>query len=421
VTESLEGADVSDAVARAHSHEWARVLAATVYVARDLDLAEECAQDAFEQALHTWSRTGIPARPGAWLTTVARNRARDRLRQDAVFRRAMPQLVVDSPVPGPEDQVRNTVDDDMLRLIFTCCHPALSQDAQVALTLRLICGLTTLEVARAFLVQESTMAARITRAKKKIAVARVPYRVPSRKELPERIDAVLEVLHLVFTTGHTAPVGDVLVRDDLTNNAIYLARMLHTLMPAHAEATGLLALMLVTDARRNTRLSAAGRLLLLSEQDRSEWDTVRIDEGVALLTESLGAGAPTRYGVQAAIAALHAQAPNWEETDWHEITALYDVLLRLWPSPVVQLNRAIALGFRDGAEAGLAALTTLLNEPALAAYGYLSAARADFLGQLRRWEEAVAAYEEALTLTDNDVERAFLSDRLAHARAHLEG
>jgi len=385
------------------------VLAATVRVTRDLDLAEECAQDAYAQALRTWADSGIPERPGAWLTTVARNRAMDVLRRESAFRRALPLLVMEEPAAGPEQ-------DDRLRLIFTCCHPALAREAQVALTLRLLCGLTTAEVARAFLVQESTMAARITRAKKKIAAARIPYRVPAPDELSERVGAVLEVVHLVFSTGHTAPSGEHLVRRDLVDGALGLARMLHSLLPGDDEVAGLLALLLLIDARRDTRLSADGRLTLLAEQDRTRWDTRQIAEGTSLLAQSLRGREPTRYAVQAAIAAVHAEAPTWAATDWSEIVGLYDVLRGLWPSPVVELNRAVALGQRDGPRAGLDALAPLLDEPALATYGYLSAARADFLRRLGRRAEAAAAYEEALALTDNDVERAFLTGRLGEVR-----
>ncbi|MDR8411182.1 sigma-70 family RNA polymerase sigma factor [Nonomuraea sp. 3-1Str] len=408
--------EVVAAVAQAHRREWSRVLAATAHLTRDLDLAEECAQEAYAQALRSWVSSGIPDRPGAWLTTTARNRARDVLRREAVARRALPLLVADESVPGPED----ALDDDRLRLVFTCCHPALSRDAQIALTLRLVCGLSTAEVARAFLVPEATMAARVTRAKKKIAVARIPYRVPSPDQLAERVSAVLEVVHLIFTTGHTAPVGSHLVRRDLVDGALSLARLLHLLMPNDAEISALLALMLLIDARADTRLSPTGRLLLLSEQDRTRWDHRLIDEGTGLLTDALRRRQPTRYAVEAAIAAVHAEAPTWQDTDWREIVGLYDVLLRLWPSPVVELNRAVAVGLRDGPRAGLDALTPLFADPALATYGYLSAARADFLRQLRRWSQAAEAYEEALTLSDNDVERAFLAERLDEIRLHLE-
>ena len=403
-------------MAQAHRRDWARVFAATAHLTRDLDLAEECAQDAYVQALRTWPQAGIPDRPGAWLTTVARNRARDLLRRESAFRRTMPLLVQDDSVPGPEDTLGG---DDRLQLVFTCCHPALSRDAQVALTLRLVCGLSTAEVARAFLVQEATMAARITRAKQKIAVARIPYRVPSPDHLAERVSAVLEVVHLIFATGHTAPAGAQLIRADLVDSSIRLARMLHALMPNDAEVSALLALLLLIEARRDTRLSPDGRLLLLSEQDRTRWDAALIAEGAGLLTVALRRQQPTRYAIEAAIAAAHAEAPSWADTDWAEIVALYDVLFRLWPSPVVALNRAVAVGFLDGPQAGLDALAPLLAEPALATYGYLSAARGDFLRQLRLWAPAERAYQEALALTDNDVERAFLAGRLDEVRARL--
>ncbi|MFC8538591.1 RNA polymerase sigma factor [Streptomyces sp. NPDC057249] len=413
MTENTGDAEVTEAVAQAHRREWAGVLAATVRVTRDLDLAEECAQDAYAQALRKWAANGVPERPGAWLTTVARNRAKDVLRRESVLRSTLPLLVVDDAVTGPEDgEGPQAVDDDWLRLIFTCCHPALSRDAQVALTLRLVCGLSTTEVARAFLVQDTAMAARITRAKKKISGARIAYRVPAPDDLPERLGSVLDVVHLVFTTGHAAPVGGRLVRQDLVDGAIHLARTLHRLLPGNSEVAGLLALVLLTDSRRDTRVSEDGALVLLSAQDRTRWDTGQIEEGCTLLTESLRCGGPTRYSLQAAIAAVHAEARTWEETDWTEVIGLYRELHRLWPSPVVELNLAIAVGFRDGPQAGLDALAPLLDDPALGTYAYLSAARADFLRALGRWAEAATSYEEALAMTDNEVERAFLARRL---------
>jgi RNA polymerase sigma-70 factor (ECF subfamily) len=321
-------------------------------------------------------------------------------------------------VAGPDEDI---VEDDRLRLIFTCCHPALSRDAQVALTLRLVCGLSTVEVARAFLVPEATMAARITRAKKKVATARIPYRVPSADQLAERVGAVLEVVHLIYTTGHAAPVGGHLVRRELTDSAVRLARLLQLLMPTDADIKGLLALLLLNEARAGSRLSATGDLLLLSAQDRSQWDAQLIDEGVALTSAALRRRPLSRYAIEAAIAAVHAEAPTWTDTDWSEIVALYDVLLELWPSPVVRLNRAAAIGFRDGPRAGLAALTPLLSDPALVTYPYVSATRADFLRRLHRWAEASDAYQEALTMTDNAVMRAFLQQRLDEARGHLAG
>jgi len=389
------------------------VLAATVRVTRDLDLAEECVQDAYARALTSWATDGLPARPGAWLTTVARRRALDLLRRETVLRRSLPLLVEDD-VEEPPDMVDvDDIPDDRLRLICTCCHPALATEAQVALTLRLLCGLTTAEVARAFLVSEPTMAARLTRAKKKIANARIPYRVPPAAELPERIDAVLTVVHLLFTTGHAAPAGADLVRRDLVERARDLARMLGALLPDSADVAGLLALILLTDARRATRVGADGRLLLLEEQDRSQWDRAAIAEGAALVREALRRRPPSRFALQAAIAAVHAEAPRWEDTDWGEVVALYDVLSDVWPSPVVALNRAVAVGMAAGPEAGLVAIDALRDEPQLAGYGYTAAARADFLRRLGRHDEARVAYEEALMLTENEVERAFLAERLA--------
>jgi RNA polymerase sigma-70 factor, ECF subfamily len=381
-----------------------------VRVTRDLDLAEECVQDAYAAALQAWAERGVPARPGAWLTTAARNRALDLLRRDARWRRIMPLVVEDEVVPEPEPG--NDIPDDRLRLICTCCHPALAPEAQVALTLRLVCGLTTVEVARSFLVADATMAARITRAKKKIAGARIPYRVPPAAELPARIDAVLTVVHLVFTAGHTAPVGDALRRGDLVERALDLARILRALLPGSADVTGLLALILLTDARRATRVDAHGALTLLADQDRAAWDRAAIAEGVALVREALRGRPPGRFALQAAIAAVHAEAPNWAATDWDEVLGLYDLLREQWPSPVVALNRAVALGFARGPAAGLAALDALAAEPQLASYGYLAAARADFLRRLGRTEDARTAYGEALLLTENGVERAFLEARL---------
>jgi RNA polymerase sigma-70 factor (ECF subfamily) len=288
----------------------------------------------------------------------------------------------------------------------------LARDSQVALTLRLICGLTTREVAAGLLISEATAAARITRAKKKIAAARIPYRVPSPDELPERIDAVLDVVHLVFTTGHTAPAGAALVRRDLVERARDLARMLHALLPDNSDVAGLLALILLTDARRATRVGPDGQLLRLADQDRAQWDTNAIAEGAGLVRLALRSRPPGRYALQAAIAAVHAEAPSWDATDWAEIVALYDLLVQIWPSPVVALNRAAAVGFAAGPAAGLVELDALGAEPQLAGYGYLPAARAEFLQQLGRSDEARLAYQEALLLTENDVERTFLAQRL---------
>jgi len=402
---------VEAAVADAHRREWAYVLAATVRVAGDIDVAEECVQDAYARALTTWPAQGIPDRPAAWLTTVARRRAIDVQRRRATHDRFLPELA-GADDEGTEPPGIPEIADDRLRLIFTCCHPSLSPEAQVALTLRLVCGLTTGEVARMFLVQESTMAARLTRAKKKIAAAHIPYRVPELAELPERTDNVLTVVHLVFTTGHTAPVGSDLVRTDLVEQALYLARMLRTLLPDDADVAGLLALILLTHARRTTRLSPDGSLSLLSEQDRTRWDAAEITEGLGLVREALHRRPPGRYALMAAIAAVHAEAPTWSATDWSELVGLYDLLVIIWPSPVVALNRAVAVGFAEGPGAGLKALDELAGEPQLASYAYLPSARADFLKRLGRIDEAGAAYAEALALTDNAVEREFLRARL---------
>jgi RNA polymerase sigma-70 factor (ECF subfamily) len=305
------------------------------------------------------------------------------------------------------------IPDDRLRLIFTCCHPALAREAQVALTLRLVCGLTTAEIAQAFLVSEATMAARVTRAKKKITAARIAYRVPEEAELPDRLDAVLTVVHLLYTTGHTAPGGADLVRGDLVERAIGLARMLNQLMPDEREVRGLLALVLLTDARRATRAGPGGRLLLLAEQDRSQWDRTAIAEGAELVPAALRGGKPGRFALQAAIAALHAEAPSYEQTDWRQIVGIYDILLLAWQSPVVALNRAVAVSLADGPAAGLAELAELERDGRLAGYRYLPAARADMLRRLGHRPEAAAAYRAALELAENDAERDFLTRRLA--------
>jgi RNA polymerase sigma factor (sigma-70 family) len=387
------------------------VLAATVRVTGDIDLAEECVQDAYARALATWANTGVPAKPGAWLTTVARRRAIDLGRRNSLRDRTLP-LLVESVAAGPDAFDRPEIDDDRLRLIFTCCHPALATDAQVALTLRLLCGLTTAEVARAFLVSEPTMAARITRAKKKIAVARIPYRVPPIAELPVRIDAVLTVVHLLYSTGHTALGGRDLIRRDLVERSLDLARLLRVVLPDDAGVAGLLALILLTDARRPSRVGADGHLVLLADQDRDRWDRAAIGEGIALVREALMRRPAGRFALMAAIAAVHAQAPSWAATDWSEIVGLYDLLVDIWPSPVVALNHAVAIGFAQGPVEGLAALDALGGEPVLATYSYFSSSRADFLRQLGRYGEAHDAYEEALLLSENAVERAFLTERL---------
>ncbi len=408
------------ALADAHRREWGFVLAATVRVAGSIEVAEECVQDAYGAALDTWRRQGVPRSPGAWLTTTARRRALDLLRREATLRRKLPLLVdpamvqggqlIDSEHWGNADGSESVIADERLRLVFTCCHPALAREAQVALTLRLLCGLTTAEIAAAFLVPEATMAARVTRAKKKIAAANIPYRVPGSTELPDRLDAVLTVVHLVLTAGHLAPTGGSLVRVDLVSRALELARLLQALMPDEPEVTGLLALMLLTDARRSTRLDDAGTLVLLADQDRSRWDRDQIVEGAALV-EGLHHSRVGRFGLQAAIAAEHACAPSYDDTRWTRVLALYDALLREWPSPVVALNRAVALAEVAGPDVALAEVERLSDSGELTGYHYLAATRADLLRRLGRDTEAKAAYAEALALTTNDVERDFLERR----------
>jgi RNA polymerase sigma-70 factor (ECF subfamily) len=407
-------AEVAAAVADAHRREWAFVLAATVRAAGDIDTAEEAVQDAYSSALSTWGGSGIPRNPGAWLTVAARRRALDLRRRAATAERALPKLLTPgeggAEDPGTEEE---DIPDDRLRLIFTCCHPALAFEARVALTLRLLCGLSTAEVARAFLVPEATMAARITRAKKKIAAAHIPYRVPAASELDERVDAVLAVVYLVYTTGHTAPSGTDLMRRDLAEHGLELARMLRVLLPRDTDVAGLLALVLLTEARTGARLDGHQDIVLLEDQDRSKWDRQAIEEGLLLLRESLAARPPGRFALMAAIAAVHDESGSWPDTDWHEILGLYDLLLDRWPSPVVRLNRAIALGFAAGPAEGLAELDALGAEPQLARYPYLAAARGDFLGRLGRVEEARLAFEEAFILSDNEAERQFLRSRVS--------
>ena len=408
---TVDAGDVERAVADAHRREWAYVLATTVRVTRDIDAAEEAVQDAYVQALETWARDGVPDKPGAWLTTVARRRALNMLRSRQTLERKLPLLI--TPEGEEPTMPTDAIPDDRLRLVFTCCHPALAREAQIPLTLRLVCGVSTPDIAQAFLVPEATMAARITRAKKKIAAARIPYVVPSPADLPARLDTVLTVIHLLYASGHTAYSGGELVRDEMTERALDLARMLRLLLPADGEVAGLLALLLVLHARRATRTDAGGRLLRLEEQDRSRWDRALVAEADALLVGSLRAGSPGRFTIQAAIAALHAQAPSYEETDWPQILQLYGVLLRVWPSPVVALNRAVAVSMVDGPEAALGLLAELEADGRLAGYRYLFATKADLLHRLGRDPEAIVAYRQALALTDNEVEQGFLTDRIS--------
>jgi RNA polymerase sigma-70 factor (ECF subfamily) len=396
--------------------EYGRILATLIRLLGDIDAAEEALQEAFAVALEQWPAAGPPANPIGWLVSTGRHKAIDRLRrrarlvqkQDEIARYielAAPLVVGDEETPVPEDR---------LRLIFTCCHPALATEAQVALTLRTLGGLSTEEIARAFLVPAPTMAQRLVRAKAKIRAARIPYQVPPDDALPGRLEAAMVVVYLVFNEGYTASFGARLVRHELCEQAIRLGRMLVELLPIHAEPKGLLALMLLHDSRRQTRLDGSGDLVLLEEQDRTRWDRSQIAEGAALVEAALsaGAGPPGQYALQAAIAAVHAQAPTAGETDWQQITALYGVLARVHPSPVVDLNRAVAVAMSGGIERGLALVNEIDHGGELGGYHLLPAARAELLRRLGRHAEAAESYRQALALVGNEAERRHLEKRL---------
>jgi RNA polymerase sigma-70 factor (ECF subfamily) len=397
--------DVDEAIARAHREEWARLVATLARRFGDLHIAEEMAAEAFATAVERWTADGVPPNPGAWLTTTAKRKAIDRVRREVRREEKHKEALMLSDPPEP----LGAIDDDRLRLVFTCCHPALAMEARVALTLRMVGGLTVPEIARAFLVQEAAMGRRITRAKAKIKAAKIPYRVPSREDLPARVTGVLAVLYLIFNEGYLAsdPEKEA-VRSDLTAEAIRLTRLVRDLMPTDGEVAGLLALMLLTEARRAARVSASGELVPLDEQDRGAWDRELIAEGHALVRARLASGqAPGRYQILAAINAVHTDARDVRDTDWSQVIALYDQLVRLDPSPIVRLNRAIAVAELDGPEVALAEIDGLPLE----GYHALHATRAHLLRRLGRSEESRAAYDRAIALAGNTAETAYLIRR----------
>lgn len=403
---------MTTAVDDAFRQDWGRVVATLISLTGDWDLAEDCAQEAFAQAVRSWAADGVPQRPGAWLTTVARNRALDRLRRGANEATKLRQAAILAPADVVEAVEDDDIPDDRLRLIFTCCHPALPLEARVALALRTLTGLTTAEIARAFLVPEATMAKRLVRAKQKIRDAGIPYRVPPAHLLPERTAGVLAVIYLLFNEGYAASSGPDPIRVDLCAEAIHLGRVLTALMPREPEARGLLALMLLHHARRSGRVDAAGDLIPLEEQDRSGWDKEAITEGEALLDQAAALRAPGPYQVQAAIALCHASAAEASATDWPVIARLYERLLELTPSPIVLLNHAVAVAMADGPEAGLRLVDTAAAAGGLDGYHLLPATRADLLRRLGRTAAAAEHYRAALDLAPTDAERRFLARRL---------
>jgi len=399
-----------DAIYRSDSR---RVLATLIRLVGDFDRAEEALHDAFVAAFDTWGRDGIPDNPRAWLVSTGRFKAIDKLRRAARFDAARAEIAaqIEAAAPPPDDTDEAAVEDDRLRLIFTCCHPALQPDARIALTLREVCGLATEEIARAFLVPAPTIAQRIVRAKGKIRDAKIPYQVPARDELTDRLDAVLHVVYLVFNEGYSASSGAAIVRHDLCDEAIRLGRLLVQLLP-EPEAMGLLALMLLHDARRQARTDVDGELLLLDEQDRSLWNQSQIAEGLDLVERALYSRRFGPYTLQGAIAAVHAEAKDASATDWRQIVGIYDVLLRVEPSPVAELNRAVAVAMRDGPEAGLALVETILTRGDLAAYAPAHAARADLCRRLGRTDDAATSYRRAHELTRLEPERRFFQKRI---------
>ena len=412
-------AGLEQEIGRLYKAESRRILATLIRLLGDFDVAEEALQDAFGAALEQWPRDGIPSNPRTWLVSTGRNRAIDRLRRDARFVAQVDEPVASTLSVDVVEPIENEsgVEDDRLRLIFTCCHPALAPESQVALTLRTICGLTTEEIARSFLVPVPTMAQRLVRATGKIRAARIPYRIPPASELADRIGAVLAVVYLVFTEGYAATSGDELIRRELCGEAIRLGRLLVELMPAVSETSGFLALMLLHDSRRDARSTSGGELVLLEEQDRSRWNRDQIEEGVHLVDVSLRSARVGSYAIQAAIAALHAKAATSADTDWRQIAALYTLLLERAPSPVVELNHAVAVAMVDGPESGLLLLDAIGARGELRDYHLLDAARADLLRRLGRNDEATRAYEKALELATLEPERRFLSRRISELQS----
>jgi RNA polymerase sigma-70 factor (ECF subfamily) len=407
----MPGLPVQAQVERVYREDSRRILATLIRLLGDFDLAEEALHEAFFIAVERWQRDGVPDNPRAWLVSAGRFKAIDALRRRARFAASQPLLIAQLEELEQADWSADDVEDDRLRLIFTCCHPALAADAQVPLTLREVCDLTTEEIARAFLSAPATIAQRIVRAKAKIRDAKIPYQVPTLAELPERLDSVLRVIYLVFNEGYSASVGAELIREELTREAIRLGRLLVELLP-EPEVMGLLALMLLHESRRPARTSASGELIVLDEQDRSLWDAGLITEGCALIEQALSMGRFGPYCLQAAIAAVHAEAPTAGATDWPQIVGLYDVLLRAVPSPVIELNRAAAISKRDGPLAGLTLVDAILERGELLDYHLAYSARAEFCRQLGRKQEARAAWERALALTRQEPERRFIEGRL---------
>jgi RNA polymerase sigma-70 factor, ECF subfamily len=412
--------DMSPELDHIYRAEFGRILATLIRLLGDFEIAEDAVQEAFAAAVEQWPRDGTPREPRAWIVSTARHKAIDRLRRDSSFSQRREEILrhlIGDVMPESERLNDNAVPDERLRLIFTCCHPALGPEAQIALSLRTLCGLTTDEIARSFLVPPSTIAQRIVRAKRKIRSAKIPYEVPPAEALDERLETVMAVVYLVFNEGYAVSCGETLMRGDLCAEAIRLGRILCELLPHNAEAHGLLALMLLHDARRPARVDSGGDLVLLEDQNRGLWNRDQIREGLMLVESALRSGPVGPYAIQAAIAGAHARADNPAATDWHDIAALYAYLMRLRPSPVIELNHAVAVAMADGPELGLQLIDSLHARGELSDYHLLWAARADLLRRLKRWDEAAASYRDALALAKTEPERRFLTRRLAEVES----